>query len=87
MTCEAWDEIIYPFPNLNGALVEVYQWISYFTAHIIMDVIDFHDGFKFDPCQLKGDPSHQTRSSLIHLMKTHDFRCKGVYVTSQRWSA
>ena len=39
MTCEVWGEIIYPFPNLNGALVEVYQWISYFTTHFIMDVL------------------------------------------------
>ena len=33
-----WDEITCPFPNFNGAAVEVYEWISniipYFTGHM-----------------------------------------------------
>ena len=28
-----WDEITYPFPNFNGATVEVWEWISNFTPH------------------------------------------------------
>ena len=24
-----WDEITYPFPNLSGATVEIWEWISY----------------------------------------------------------
>ena len=27
---DMWDEITYPFPNSNGATVEVWEWISYF---------------------------------------------------------
>ena len=30
-----WDEIIYPFPNFNGATVEVWKWISNFIPHFI----------------------------------------------------
>ena len=34
------DEITYPFPNFNGAIVEVWEWISdfvpYFTGHVII---------------------------------------------------
>ena len=25
---KVWDEITYPFPNLNGKTVEVWEWIS-----------------------------------------------------------
>ena len=28
-----WDEITYPFPNFNGATVEVWEWISDFIPH------------------------------------------------------
>ena len=38
---KVWDEIAYPFPNFNGAIVEVWEWISNFTQHIIMDVISY----------------------------------------------
>ena len=34
-----WDEITYPFPNLNGANVEVWECLNNFIAHIEMDVI------------------------------------------------
>ena len=38
--CKVWDEIIYPFPNLNGYTVEVWEWISnfisYFTGRIFL---------------------------------------------------
>ena len=27
-----WDEITYPFPNVNGAAVEVWEWISNFHS-------------------------------------------------------
>ena len=33
-----WDEIIYPFPNLNGATVEVWEWISNFTPDFTVHV-------------------------------------------------
>ena len=30
MPSKLWDEITYPFPNVNGCTVEVKQWISHF---------------------------------------------------------
>ena len=34
-----WDGITYPFPNFNGATVEVWEWISNIIPHFLMDVI------------------------------------------------
>ena len=39
MPSKVLDEITYPFPNFNGATVEVWESISNFTPHFIMDVI------------------------------------------------
>ena len=36
-----YDEITYPFPNLNGATIEVWEWISNLISHITMDVITY----------------------------------------------
>ena len=36
-----WDEITYPFPNFNGAAVDVWEWISDFIPHLIIDVITY----------------------------------------------
>ena len=33
MPRKVWDEIIYLFPNFNGATVEVWEWISNFIPH------------------------------------------------------
>ena len=35
------DEITYPFPNFNGATVEVWKWISNFIPCFIIDVITY----------------------------------------------
>ena len=32
------DEITNPFPNFNGCIVEVWEWVSNFTSHFTMDV-------------------------------------------------
>ena len=32
---KVWDEITYPFPNFNGAVVEVWEWTSYFIAYFL----------------------------------------------------
>ena len=42
-----WDEIIYQFPNFKGYTVEVWERISYFIPHLLMDVL-IHAGFKVD---------------------------------------
>ena len=41
MPSKVWDEIINPFPNFNGCTVEVWEWISNFTPHFIMDLITY----------------------------------------------
>ena len=33
------DEIIYPFPNFNGATIDVLGWIRIFHQHLIRHVI------------------------------------------------
>ena len=45
-----WDEIIYPFLNLNGATIEVLEWIRNFIPHYTECVITFHVGIKVNPC-------------------------------------
>ena len=39
MCGEMRDEITHPFPNFNGATVEVWEWIRNFSPRFIMDVI------------------------------------------------
>ena len=34
-----WDKITYPFPNLNGTIIEGWEWIDDFTPHFMMGVI------------------------------------------------
>ena len=36
---KVFDEITYPFPNFNNATIEVYEWISYFISHFMINVI------------------------------------------------
>ena len=38
---EVWDVITYPFPNFNGATVEVWEWIINFTTHFTGHVISY----------------------------------------------
>ena len=39
-----WDKITYPFPNSNGATVEVWELISYFIPHITEYWLLIHGG-------------------------------------------
>ena len=41
MPSEVWGESKYPFKNFNGATVEVWEWITNFIPHILMDVISY----------------------------------------------
>ena len=41
MPSKLGDEIIYSFPNFNGAAVEVWEWIRNISPHFIMDVIAY----------------------------------------------
>ena len=41
MPSKVWDKITYQFPNLSGATVEVWQWISNFISHFTGHVITY----------------------------------------------
>ena len=43
------DEITYPFPNFNGATVEVWEWISNFITHFTCICLLIHAGIKDNP--------------------------------------
>ena len=48
---ELWDEIFYPFPNFNGAIVEICECLSNFIPLFIMDVITYSCwDYKVNPC-------------------------------------
>ena len=56
MPNKVWGEIIYIFPNFNRPPVEIWEWISIFTAHFMMDASIY-------PCWLlhvSGTKSHMT---------------------------
>ena len=38
---KVWDEITKILPNFSGATVDVWEWISNFIPHFIMDVITY----------------------------------------------
>ena len=38
---KVWGEITYPFPNFNGAAVEVWEWKSNFIPHFTRHVITY----------------------------------------------
>ena len=35
------DESTFPFSNFNGATIEVWEWMSNFNLHFIIDVITY----------------------------------------------
>ena len=35
------DEITYSFPNLNSAAIEIWEWMSNFVPHQIVDEITY----------------------------------------------
>ena len=59
MPNNVWDEITYPFPNLNGCTVEVWEWIGIFIPHFIMDVITYPYWDLKLSYVCKGAPGHR----------------------------
>ena len=41
MLSNVMDDIIYSFPNFNGATVEVWEWINNFFPRFITDVFTY----------------------------------------------
>ena len=50
ITCPAKCEWNYPFPNFHGATVQVWEWISNFIPHFIMNVITYPCLIQISPC-------------------------------------
>ena len=38
MPTEVWDTYMHPFPNFNGCTVEVWEWMSSFISHSVMNI-------------------------------------------------
>ena len=57
MPNKVWDEITYPFPNFNSAVIEVWEWISNFIIYFIVHVITY-------PCWDKL--IHVSKRGLVH---------------------
>ena len=78
-----WNEITYPFPNINCEAIEVWYWMSNFTLHFIGHVITY-------PCPKQGQIiSHIMNSwytclnKIVHVLElpcTVNFCCVGVFI-------
>ena len=71
MPNKEWDEIIYPYPNFNGAAVEVFEWIYviYLRLSWAFDYLSML-GIKINPCKEKQplvDYPHQGPVMQKHL--------------------
>ena len=45
-----WNEITYPFPNFNSAIVEVCEWISNSSHSLPGMGLLIHAGIRVNPC-------------------------------------
>ena len=45
-----WGVITYPFPDINGAAVEVWEWMNKFVAHFIDMWLHIHFGISINLC-------------------------------------
>ena len=49
MPNKVWGEITCPFPDFNGCIIEVWEWINNLITHIMMDVITYPCCLQFCP--------------------------------------
>ena len=68
---KVWDEFTYPFPNFNGAAIDVFEWIHHFISRCIMDVITH-------PCQ-------DYSKSVLVIMARWNIRCSSILPNERRW--
>ena len=68
MSRKVWDEIIYPFPNINGCTVELWEWLSNFIPHFIVDVITSP---RWDKSKKKTSLESQNLSDRIKPHNSH----------------
>ena len=57
---KVWDAITYPFPNFKGWIVKIYEWISTFIPHFVIDPITYL-------CTLGLQLIHISKWGLRHL--------------------
>ena len=62
-----WDEITYPFPNFNGATVEVCEWMTNFILHLTEYVIIIHARTKANIFFSKMGPCAKGKQSDFEL--------------------
>ena len=63
MDSKGWDEITYPFLNINGCTVEVWELISYFIPHFVMDAVIYPCWDQSETVLVKGAPGRYKRAS------------------------
>ena len=61
MPSKVWGQVNHPFPNFNCATVEVWEWISNFISHFIMDISSIIK------CDMKLLIHSQTNLSMLAL--------------------
>ena len=73
MPSKVWNEITHLFPNFNGAVVGVWEWISNFIIHFMMDVITYP--YTYHPWEAMG----------LRLLTIHDIPAVGVHQRFATW--
>ena len=76
MPSKVWDEITYPFPIFNSCTVEVWEWISNFIPHFIMDIIPIHAGVDCDV--LSWDPTVSDMKGCFNKPVSYCIVIKGI---------
>ena len=73
MPSKVWNEITHLFPNFNGAAVGVWEWISNFILHFMMDAITYP--YTYHPWEAMG----------LRLLTIHDVPAVGVHQRLATW--
>ena len=85
MSSKKWDEITYPYPNLNGSTVDVWEWISNFISRILIDVITYPSGDKSWSMLIKGHPEVYIATMNAHQRIRFHFQREVHEVSAQRY--
>ena len=83
------DEISYPFPNFNGCIDKVWEWINNFIPHIIIGVISLSmPELKLIYVSKKGPGRHSQSPAMMTSSNGNIFRVTGHLCgkfTGPRW--
>ena len=85
MPSKVWDEITYPFPNFNGATVEVWEWISNYIPHFMMMSLLIHAAIKVSKGSHRNyDMAHTQHKKLFML---HGIYCMTTVMYPNNWTS